>query len=138
MSRASKTGSTTYRLGLGQRWDMDQGPFSRSTGGLDLTRMGSLQPVTFHIREILRSGLPINRPLKKFKKIRANTGPVLLRQGGPGTPQYISSELFPEHTKHSLRINGISYTKTHSLINTCYINKCTLCMLFVSSSFLNA
>ncbi len=82
------------RLGSGQRRDTDLGPFSPSTGGLDLTKMGSLQPPTW---------------------------PVLLRQGEPGMPQYISSELFPEHTKHSLRINGISYTKTHSLISTCYI-----------------
>ncbi len=46
--RASEMGSPKNHLGSGQRRDTDQGPFSPLTGGLDLTLMGSLQPVEFH------------------------------------------------------------------------------------------
>ncbi len=39
LSLASEAGSLTNRLGSGQRQDTDQGPFSPSTDGLDLTLM---------------------------------------------------------------------------------------------------
>ncbi len=65
LSRASEAGSPKNHLGPGQRRDTDQWPFSPS----------SLYRLT-------------NR-LIFLKKLWANTRPVLLRQGEPGTPQYI-------------------------------------------------
>ncbi len=56
-------------LGSRQRRDTDQGPFSLLTGGQGFYLMTDY--------------------LKFKKKIRTDTGPVLLRQGEPGTPQYI-------------------------------------------------
>ena len=49
LSRASEAGSIPNRLGSGQRRDTDQGPFSPSADGLDLTLMGSIQRVEFLI-----------------------------------------------------------------------------------------
>ncbi len=54
-------------LGSEQRRDTDQGPFSPLTGGP-------------------KQGLPNDR-LLQFKNTY-HTGPVLLRQGEPGTPHY--------------------------------------------------
>ncbi len=55
-----------------------------------------------------------DRPLKNFK-IQANIRPVLLRQGEPGTPQYISSIItnMKEQPKNltnlATRLNGSSF-----------------------------
>ena len=59
LSRASEVGSPTNHLGSGQRQDTDQGSFGPLTGGLP-----------------------------KIEKDEPYTGPVLLRQGDPGTSQY--------------------------------------------------
>ena len=68
VSRASEAGSPTHRLGSAQQRDTDQGPFSLSTGELDLTR---------GVGKILRYGLHTDRPLLKNLKIRANIRLVL-------------------------------------------------------------
>ena len=42
-----------------------------------------------------KNRLDSDRPLKNLK-IRANIRPVLVRQGEPGTPQYLSSSQDPK------------------------------------------
>ncbi len=70
LSCANEVVSLTNHLGSGQRRDTEQGPFSPLTGGLDKVYL-----MTDHL---------------KFKNTD-HTGPVLLRQGEPGTPQYNDS-----------------------------------------------
>ncbi len=80
--RASEVGSPIDHLGSRQRRDTGQGSSSPLTGGLDLTPTGEPPTVEFH------------KGSTGFEKYGLTAGPVLLRQGEPGTSQYYRAHNF--------------------------------------------